>query len=107
MSLFPEKEGQKGVFERPGEIDPLTIERKEVVTPVASQFNAQVLSDNGSPLIQTPQGKTITIVLPQNQTFLTEKSKGSVYDSVTWFAKFWLRLIKKALFFGWKVEERK
>jgi len=40
---------------------------------------------------------------PYDQATLAKQSKGSVSSSFTWLAAFWLRIIKKALHFGWKV----
>jgi hypothetical protein len=68
-----------------------------------TQFTAQVYDDKGKPLIQTPATKTVTVQLPADQTALASWSKGSISDSLTWLAMFWLRIIKKALHFGWKI----
>ena len=102
MSIFPERE-KITVAESPEEASPLTIERKEVATPVPIQFKAQVKSDKGQPLIQNTSGKAISITLPKSQLELAELSKGSISDSITWFAAFWLRMIKKAIHFGWQL----
>jgi hypothetical protein len=102
MPIFPERESTE-IKERPEEISPLTIERKEVVTPVPVQFTQQVKNDKGKPLISTPATSATTIQLPAQPAQLITQSKGSVSDSVTWLANFWLRLIKKALYFGWKI----
>ncbi len=88
---------------RPEEISPLTIEKKEVVSPLPSQFTKQVVSDGGKPLIQTPLNQTLSIKIPANQATLSNQAKGSIEDALTWFAAFWLRMIKKAIYFGWKV----
>lgn len=101
MPVFPEREIKPKIEEREEEASSLTIERKEVVTPVPVQFKKQVTGDKGQPLIQTPAAQTITITLPSDQSQLTTLAKGSVSDSLTWFAAFWLRMIKKALHFGW------
>ena len=45
MPVFPERE--KNVIETPEEASALTIERKEVVTPVPIHFQKQVKSDSG------------------------------------------------------------
>jgi len=104
--MFPEKEKQESdysVVERPDEASPLTIERKEVVTPKPVNFNAQVKSDDGKNLISTPQSSTITISLPADDAQLQSASKGKSDDSVTWWGLYWLRMIKKAIHFGWKM----
>ena len=72
------------------------------VTATPSQFTAQVADDNGNPLMQaTPQ--TITLTVPASQEKLEEMGKGSITDAVTWFARSWLRMLKKAARFGWRV----
>jgi len=107
MPLFPEREKKPGVEFRPEEATPLEIERKEVATPVPSQFIKQVKSDDGQVLTQSQPSEAVTITLPADQTVLAESVKGSVDDSVTWFAAFWLRMIKKAIHFGWRILGKK
>ena len=107
MSLFPEREPKiKAVEERPEEISPLTIERKEVIQPNVTQFTHKVTDDNGKPLIQVPDDKEIKIELPASPEQLEKVSKGSVTDSLTWFAAFWVRIFKKAVHFNWKILEK-
>lgn len=107
MSLFPERESKiKPVEERPEGISPLTIERKEVIQPKITQFTQKVTDDNGKPLIQTPEGKEIKIELPASPEQLEKVSKGSISDSLTWFAAFWVRIFKKAIHFNWKIFEK-
>jgi len=103
MSLFPEREVKPYIEEVPEEISPLTIERKEVVQPVLTQFKKRVKTDDGKSMIQTPSDKVISITIPGDQGQLTTLSKGSVSDSITWLAAYWLRMIKKAIHFGWKI----
>ncbi len=104
MVATPEKEpleapeGVKDVVDVP-EIPP-HIEKSGVsVTP--TQFTAQVSDDNGQPVIKpTP---TRTIDPPTSEKQLEDLSKGSPTASVTWLAAFWIRVIKKARHFGWKI----
>jgi len=93
------------VFEvRPEEMEiPPEVERATGVTPTKSQVTAQVADDTGKPLIQTPAAQKVTIQIPASPTQLDEWSKGSPGASLTWFAAFWMRIIKKAFHFGWKV----
>lgn len=105
MPLFPERE-KPPVQESPEEASPLTIEHKEVVIPIPTQFKAQTKSDKGQPLIQNSAVKSISITLPKNQLELIELSKGSISDSITWFGAFWLRMIKKAVHFGWQLFQK-
>lgn len=106
MGLFPEKEPKKNVIERPDEASPLNIERKEVATPIPTQFKAQVKDDNGQPVIQTPQEKVVTVVIPDvsKENLEVKVKEGNKEESLTWRAAFWLRQLVKAIFFGKKVE---
>jgi hypothetical protein len=99
MALFPEKEPQvKPVEERSEQINPLTIERKEVVTPIPSQFTAQVNDAQGKPMITTPTNQKVNIQLPKPAEVLEENSKGDVGEALTWWARLWLRLFKKYVY---------
>ncbi len=71
------------------------------VTP--TQFTTKVTDDSGKPLVQAPATQVVTITIPTTQQQLDDWSKGSPDDSLTWFAMFWLRMIKKAFYFGWRV----
>jgi hypothetical protein len=73
------------------------------VTARPTQVTAQVSDDAGTPLIQAPATQVVTITIPTTQQQLSDWSQGSPSDSLTWFAMFWLRMIKKAVHFGWKV----
>lgn len=102
MPIFPERE--KNVIETPEEASALTIERKEVVTPIPISFQKQVKSDSGKPLIQVPGGEEkVRITIPKAQAELETLSKGSISDSITWFAAFWIRMIKKAIHYGYNI----
>ena len=73
------------------------------VSATPTQVTAQVVDDTGQPLIKTPSNQTFTITLPADDTQLKKWSKGNIVDALTWFALFWLRAVKKATHFGWKV----
>jgi hypothetical protein len=73
---------------------------------VQKTFKAQVKDDKGSPIIQTPPAQVITVSPPSDQVVLTQQSKGNISSSLTWLATFWLRIVKKATHFGWKVVGR-
>jgi hypothetical protein len=89
------------IKERPEEVPP-EVERVGV-KPTQTQFKAQVTDDKGQPLIQTPQTQTVTVKIPATQTQLDTWAKGPAENALTWFAVFWIRIIKKALHFGWKM----
>jgi hypothetical protein len=74
------------------------------VKVVQKNFKAQVKDNKGQPVIQTPPAQVITTVQPPADTqTLTQQAKGDTTSSSTWLAVFWLRVIKKALHFGWQV----
>jgi len=77
--------------------------RQSGVKVVQKTFKAQVKSDTGQPLIQTPPTQVITVQPPADNPTLVTWSKGSITSSLTWLGAFWIRVIKKALHFGWQV----
>lgn len=105
MGLLPEKEPIKNKYENPTDASPLNIERKEVVTPVPTQFKVKVVDERGQPLIQSTDDAKFTIKIPQtNQKQMEDDIKtGDKEDAGVWSIGYWLRIFKKALFFGWKV----
>ncbi len=107
MVLDAEREqiqGEDLVKERPTDVEiPPELERGGIVQRVQSQFKSQVTDDKGNPLIQTPQTQTVTIQIPASQQQLEDWAKGNPDNALTWFAVFWIRLIKKALHFGWRM----
>jgi hypothetical protein len=74
---------------------------------VPSQITAQVVDDNGQQMMQSPATQVVTITIPATQQQLADWTKGSATDSLTWLATFWVRLIKKAIHFGWRVVMKK
>ena len=72
------------------------------VAAVPSSFTAQVADDSGQPMIQTPQS-SVTITIPGDENYLENLAKGPANMSLTWHASFWLKMIKKAVFNGWKI----
>jgi len=70
---------------------------------VQKTFKAQVKDDKGQPLIQTPPTQVVNITPPAPQPTLTSWAKGQITLSLTWLGAFWLRILKKALHFGWRV----
>lgn len=73
------------------------------VKVVQKNFKTQVKDDKGVPVIQTPPTQVITVQPPSDTTTLTQQAKGSKTSGATWLAAFWLRIIKKALHFGWQI----
>jgi hypothetical protein len=91
-----------GVVERPTEI-PREVERFTGVRRTPSDVTAQVTDDSGRPLIQTPATKTVVIQIPTDPAKLGDLSKGEPGNAITWLATFFLRMLKKAQHFGWKI----
>jgi hypothetical protein len=71
---------------------------------VQKNFKTQVTNDQGTPIIQTPPTQVVTTIQPpSDQETLLQQSKGDTTNAITWLAAFWLRIIKKALYFGWRI----
>lgn len=105
MSI-PEKEPKleiPEVRERPvvPEIPP-EVERVGV-KPRITQFTSQITNDTKKRLMNSSNTQAQTISIPADPEKLSQWSAGSPNASLTWFASFWIRMIKKALHFGWKV----
>lgn len=99
---IPRPEAQD-VTERQEEfIVPETLQSSGVKV-VQKTFKTQVTNDKGAPVIQTPPTQVVSVTLPSDQATLTSQAKGSASSSLTWLATFWLRVIKKAMHFGWKI----
>lgn len=99
MVLFKEREPKglpKGVVERSEEFEASKEEKEIGVEPRVEHFTAQV-ERGGKKLIQTPKTQAVTIQLPTDQGTLVSWAKGPITSSLTWFAAFWLRLIKKII----------
>lgn len=105
MGLLPEREPAKNKFENPEEISTLNIERKEVVTPVPTQFKAKVTDDKGQNLLKSTDDTKFKIIIPQKSKEQMEKDikEGNKEESRVWSIAYWFRIFKKAIFFGWKV----
>jgi hypothetical protein len=74
------------------------------VQTVKVQVTAKVTDDKtGKPLIQPASTQATTISVPATPQQLSSWSQGSPSQSLTWFAKFWLRMVKKALNLGWRI----
>lgn len=103
MALFPEREKTQvpeGIEPQP-EVPEITERIEEAgVTTTPTGFTAQVTDDKGQNVI-TPTATTFQV--PADTATLTSWSKGGISSSLTWFGAFWLRMIKKAVHFGWRV----
>lgn len=112
MAQTPERERElvskvpEGVKEIPETAEIPSHIEEGGVKPVPSQVTAQVTDDSGQQLIQSPATQTVTIQIPADQDKLSDWAKGSTSDALTWLATFWLRMIKKAAHFGWRIISR-
>ena len=103
----PQPQVPEGIEQREEEMPEPTPELQEMgVRKVPGQVTAQVVDDTGAQLIQAPATQVVTITIPASAQQLDDWSKGSPSESLTWFAFFWLRLIKKAIHFGWRIVTR-
>jgi hypothetical protein len=104
MVVSPERE-KLPIEERPEEFPeiPIEVENKSVVTPTPSHVKGVVTDAKGKPLTTPTDGQSVTIILPADPQALTATSKGTPDEAITWFAKFWLRMFKKAIYYGWRV----
>lgn len=95
--------GEQGITVRPETIS----EKIEKIAPgvqvIQTQFKSQVTDNQGMPLISTPETEKVVIELPKSEDILAQESKGNIDDSKTWLARFLLRLVEKARYFGWRV----
>ncbi len=90
------------ITERPEEF-PETIQQIQGAKPVQKVFKAQVTDDKGKNIIQPTPAQVITVQPPASQATLQSQAKGDTTSSMTWLAVFWLRIIKKAIHFGWQI----
>ncbi|MFC1649436.1 hypothetical protein ACFL2C_01810 [Patescibacteria group bacterium] len=71
------------------------------------EFTEKVVDENNKPLTSSPATTDVTIEIPAEKSVLETLAKGSEESAVTWFASFWLRMLRKAAHFGWGVVSRK
>jgi hypothetical protein len=107
MAVSPEREKPpvpEGVEKRLEEVPEVSPDLEKAGVQVRqTQVTAQVTDDQGRQLIQAPATQVVTIQIPAPQAQLADWSHGSPASSLTWLATFWLRMIKKALHFGWRI----
>lgn len=73
------------------------------VEVIETAYKATVKDGRGRNLTQSSANQPVIIQIPADKVTLTSWSKGSVVNSVTWLATFWLRAIKRTLHFGWRL----
>lgn len=69
----------------------------------ADDFTQHVVGDNGQQLTQAIPSAIPTITIPATQEQLLEWSKGADDKAITWLSRYWIRLIKKAVHYGWNL----
>jgi hypothetical protein len=99
------KPGISGVEEIPEQFPeiPEDVEAKESPQATKTKFDANVEDDNGRPILETPETREVTITIPTEMEKIEQLSKGSTDDSITWWAKFYVRSVAIALKKGWQV----
>ena len=94
----------EGVKEIPEKVEiPEDVERVTGVRAKPANITAQVADDSTKTQVPSSTPPSVTVSVPATPAQLTNWLQGSPSNSITWFATFWLRLIRKALHFGWKV----
>jgi hypothetical protein len=102
MPRSPEREPRFPVVERAEEFELPPHLEGTGIKAVETTVKARV-KDKGRHLIQTPATKKVSIKLPAGQATVSAWSKGKTASSLTWLGAYWLRMIKKAVHFGWKI----
>ncbi len=77
-----------------------TPEPAEQAVPTVVQPIQQPVDDTSQ---QITPASTQSVQAPASQQQLHDWSKGDPGNALTWLAAYWLRLIKKALHFGWQI----
>jgi hypothetical protein len=110
MTITPELE-RPSTQPKP-EVPPQQAEPPKETLPVeergliqaSGQPAAQVIQGDGTQQVaQAPAQQLVTITVPTTTQQLDDWSKGSPDDSLTWLAFYWVRMIKKAFFHGYRV----
>jgi len=78
------------------------VERKEGTQAVKKQVSTPQTPLGVQPLAGKPK-ETLSITPPADKQDLQKWSKGSPDEAKTWFGKYWLRMILKAIQSGWKI----
>ncbi|HJY98451.1 MAG TPA: hypothetical protein VJ227_01930 [Patescibacteria group bacterium] len=82
---------------------PPEIERSTGVKVVQKTFTAQVKGDKGQSLIQPVPTQVINVTPPADDKTLSSWAKGPIVSSLSWLGMFWIRILKRAMHFGWKI----
>ena len=106
MGLFPELGrfgGRYEIKEIPDQPEiPPKLTQETGIKAVERAIGANV-KDGRADVIQSPETRQFTLQIPDVREKMEKLSKQSVGDSSTWFGAYFVRMIKKALYFGWKI----
>src|SRR3989344_913158 len=101
----PVESGQQEVI-KPAESQAEASVEQPVVSEQPSQ-GAQPQPQQQQPSDDTtytqPADDTPVFAIPQDEKTLEEEAKGPIENPLTWFANFWLRMAKKAIYLGKRI----
>ncbi len=69
----------------------------------ADDFAQPVVNNQGQQLVTPIPSNVPTVTIPTNQQQLLEWAKGPDTSALTWLSRFWIRSIKRAIHFGWRL----
>ena len=100
--VFTPGQQETGVGQRPESITEVAPQIGQGgVAASQTQFTTQVTGDNNQPLTQSPTTQNVTITLPTDESHLQEWAHHKPNDSIAWLGRYWLRMLAKAVHFGW------
>jgi hypothetical protein len=106
MAVGPEVEQKPRVTEILEEMTPIEKtelgEADKIVSTPADSGN-QAVNASVQPQVQPPANPAPSVQIPADPATLATASQGSADDALTWFATFWIRMVKKATHFGWNI----
>lgn len=107
MALLPELGrfiGKPEVKSVPDAVDiSQKLSQETGIRKVETAFSANVKDDTKADLTQSPETKAVVITIPSYKEKIEAQSKGGADEASTWWGAYFVRMIKKALHFGWKV----
>jgi hypothetical protein len=102
--IVPESGGQ-GVVQEQAPRPESYLERleKHNVQIRPDDVQQPVVGDQGQILAQPIPSNIPTITIPANQQQIMEWAKGPDDKAITWLSRYWIRMIKKAVHYGWRL----
>ena len=77
--------------------------QEQAVPQTPPPATVQPADDQTQQPVQDDTVQTVTITVPATPQQLDDWAKGDPEESITWFAFYWIRMIKKALLHGYRV----